>query len=67
MTHWSDKDGFAILTGDHLSGIYGIFPSSGNELYIQTNIYGSLKMDKSLLGSLEAVPDTGEQTSLDLP
>jgi hypothetical protein len=65
MTDWSDKDGFTILTGDNLSGIYGILPSSGNELYIQTNIYGNLKLDKSLLGNLEAAPNIVEQTSLD--
>jgi hypothetical protein len=56
MTNWSDTDGFTILTGHHgFSGISGIYWDMGNDLFIQTNLYGTLKLDKSLQGNVEAV------------
>lgn len=54
MTDWSDTDGFTVLTGDKISGISGITPGLGSDLYISTNLYGTLRLDKSLQGNLEA-------------
>ncbi|NEW09190.1 hypothetical protein GK047_24770 [Paenibacillus sp. SYP-B3998] len=54
MTDWSDTDGFTVLTGNKVFGISSITADMGNDLYIHTNVYGTLKLNKSLQGNVEA-------------
>jgi hypothetical protein len=56
MTDWSNIDGFSLLTGDEKNGINSIIADMDKYLFISTPIYGTLRLDKSLQGNIDAAP-----------
>ncbi|MFH5184391.1 hypothetical protein ACHHV8_18065 [Paenibacillus sp. TAB 01] len=56
-TAWSPENGYSVVSGNHASyDIGGIVADDKSSLYVSTHLYGTVRLNKSLAGTLSSVP-----------
>ncbi|OXM87691.1 hypothetical protein [Paenibacillus rigui] len=56
-TAWNAVQGFRLISGNNAYIMRGIVTDDESHLYVSTNLYGTIKIPKSLTGMLEAASD----------
>lgn len=56
-TAWNAVQGFRLISGNNAYIMRGIVNDDESHLYVSTNLYGTIKIPKSLMGMLEAAAD----------